>query len=132
MSQRIVPNAVIFALVNLAASLGCAGQDDESSVSEAPAVQQDALSTPAKRCNISGDPPVEQGCEPGESCVPYACTNSIPPSCAGTCKKPQPLKFGRCDVSGDPPVTVGCSGGQSCVVEACTNSIPPHCFGRCE
>ena len=37
------------------------------------------------RCTISGDPPVTTGCAEGESCVPLACTNSIPPTCFGTC-----------------------------------------------
>lgn len=37
------------------------------------------------RCTISGDPPVTSGCAEGEQCRPYACTNSIPPTCIGTC-----------------------------------------------
>jgi hypothetical protein len=36
-------------------------------------------------CTISGDPPVTTGCVDGETCVPLACTNSIPPTCFGSC-----------------------------------------------
>jgi hypothetical protein len=37
------------------------------------------------RCTISGQPPATTGCADGETCVPIACTQSIPPTCFGTC-----------------------------------------------
>jgi hypothetical protein len=37
------------------------------------------------RCTVSGDPPVTTGCADGATCVPLACTNSVPPTCFGTC-----------------------------------------------
>lgn len=86
----------------------------------------------AGQCRISGDPPVTTGCKAGEQCTPHACTDSIPPTCVGTCEAAATLAAQRCDVNGDPPVTTGCKEGQVCAVEACTDSIPPHCWGTCQ
>jgi hypothetical protein len=131
MSQRIVRSVLGFLLVSTALSFGCAGEDDGAGAT--PAEQDEALGSAGKRCSVRGEPRVEQGCEVGEACVPYACTASIPPSCAGICKaRPASTKGERCDVSGDPAVTTGCGDSQTCAVEACTESIPPHCWGTCE
>ena len=37
------------------------------------------------RCTIAGDPPVTSGCAAAQRCIPISCTNSIPPTCFGTC-----------------------------------------------
>jgi hypothetical protein len=38
------------------------------------------------RCSISGPDGEVTGCSEGERCAPVACTDSIPPSCWGTCE----------------------------------------------
>lgn len=42
-------------------------------------------SSRGSRCTISGDPLVTTGCADGKTCILIACTNSVPPTCFGTC-----------------------------------------------
>ena len=108
---------------------GCGSAGDEGQDVADVDQRDDAL---AAKCKIAGDPPVTTGCKASQTCLPYACTNSVPPTCYGTCQDAPSADDDRCDVTGDPPVTTGCGKGETCALEACTNSIPPHCWGHCE
>jgi hypothetical protein len=78
------------------------------------------------RCTISGDPPVTTGCADRNACVPLSCTNSMPPTCFGTCAlaslgAPSPASAAkRTENVVLPPVgstceTVLCSEGSICI-----------------
>lgn len=128
-----------FLVVGLAVA-GCADDKWNEENDEGVAIDDDAVAEELKligpgsgpRCSIKGEPPVTTGCSEEEVCVPYVCTHSIPPTCAGTCQVVEEAKPRRCDVTGDPPVTTGCEAYETCALEACTNAIPPHCWGHCE
>lgn len=107
-SHRANKGSVVGLGILLATVLGACGS---TSVDEpqAPEVENEALSTlclnvlcqtgtvcnpktgnceptsSGSRCTISGDPPVTTGCADGKTCVPISCTNSVPPTCFGTC-----------------------------------------------
>lgn len=72
------------------AALACAQDEDTSDEPEtaAPTIEQHDQAL-AQRCSVFGDPPVTVGCAEGSICRIEACTNSIPPSCFGTCAKPR-------------------------------------------
>jgi hypothetical protein len=77
--------------VVLAAS-GCSS----ASTSEETTATSDALT---KRCTQQGDPPVTSGCDSDQTCRLVACTNSIPPSCWGTCQTKVKLPIEKCSGS---------------------------------
>jgi hypothetical protein len=95
-------------LATLVGACGGMGVDDPQATEQATQAESEALSDrclnvscqtgtvcnpktgncePARggRCTISGDPPVTTGCAAGQTCLPISCTNSIPPTCFGTC-----------------------------------------------
>src|SRR6185503_2423613 len=57
-----------------------------------------------QRCTVRGNPPVTTGCNSGESCAVVACTNTVPPTCFGTCRQEQP-----------PPKNPTCEGAFNCL-----------------
>jgi hypothetical protein len=89
----------------LGASLGAsgcsaAGDDERTTPSvDTTATAREELSS---RCTVRGNPPVTTGCTGGQTCSVIACTNSVPPTCFGTCKPP-------------PPVPNGCEGAFNCL-----------------
>jgi hypothetical protein len=104
------------ALGVLIPALGCsAASEDESLDTSTQAVGQ--------RCTVRGSPPVTTGCGQSEYCSVVACTNSIPPSCWGTCKvtKLPP-----------PPKEEGCTGSFACLcgTAACVDG-EWTCIGNC-
>jgi hypothetical protein len=72
---------------------------------------------------VRGNPPVTAGCAQGESCSLVACTNSIPPSCWGTCQVAKRLPA---------PKEQGCSGSFACLcgTAACVKG-EWTCIGNC-
>lgn len=119
-------SAVSLALVFSACTTEEPGADSEATTPD------EETQTVGAQCRTFGNPVITKGCSSGEVCQPVACTNSIPPSCVGTCVAAPAHQDHRCDITGNPPVTTGCDADEECVPEACTNSIPPHCFGHCE
>jgi hypothetical protein len=80
----------------LLASLGCSAADVDEGSTETTA---QAL---GERCTVTRDPPYDN-CPVGSFCSLSACTNSIPPTCTGTCR---PV---------DPPVKSECTGAFNCL-----------------
>jgi hypothetical protein len=86
MSKRSWVGALLIGAV-LQAAVGCtvAADSEEAAAPEGTLETEESLVAAGPRCTVSGDPPVTQGCGAGETCRIVACTNSIPPSCWGTC-----------------------------------------------
>jgi hypothetical protein len=97
------------------AAFGCSGATDDEG--------QDHVDTTAQalgqRCTVRGG--VTTGCGTGETCAVVACTNSIPPTCWGTCQSKAP-----------PPAKGGCEGAFNCLcgTPACVNG-EWTCIGNC-
>jgi hypothetical protein len=96
--------------------LGCsAANDDESLDTRTQAV--------AQRCTVRGNPRVTTGCAQNEYCSVVACTNSIPPSCWGTCQVAKWVPA---------PKEEACSGSFACLcgTPACVDG-EWTCIGHC-
>ncbi len=102
------------ALGALLASLGCSSADSDEGSAE---TTTQAL---GQRCRVTGNPPVTSGCETDEICAVVACTNSIPPTCTGTCR------------AAKPPPKGGCTGAFNCLcgTPACVAG-EWTCIGSC-
>lgn len=82
----------LFVLAALGLVSACSAEVGEDAASDSSAL--------AKRCTVRGNPPLTSGCEAGETCRVEACTNSIPPSCWGTCQPSRViLPPGKCEGS---------------------------------
>jgi hypothetical protein len=115
--SRVVPLSALLAL-SCIASDGTDGADVEST--------EEGLTVGGARCTISGDPPVQTGCAEGQSCIPEACTNSIPPSCVGHCGSGFPLGPAvECQSDADcHAVADYCHGGCDCVATSSARKAP--------
>lgn len=80
------------------AVVGCSGASDGTD--QTAATDQTATTTEAlgQRCTVSGNPRVTTGCQAGQTCGIVACTNSVPPTCWGTCQgRPAPKPTQQCE-----------------------------------
>ncbi len=74
--------------------LAAAGCSVDTGSEEATAVEvEQSVVIGGRRCTVTGDPAVTQGCGENETCRLVACTESIPPSCFGTCA-PSACEYG--------------------------------------
>jgi hypothetical protein len=98
------------------------GRTESGAGEEATNVATEALTAVGQRCTVRGNPPVTTGCNDGDYCRIEASTNSIPPSCWGTCAgtvKPLSKCTGAFNCLCGTPVCVGgewtcegdCGGG---------------------
>jgi hypothetical protein len=71
-------------LIAIVVASGCSAESGAEQTSAEETTSQSAALL--HRCTVRGEPPVTIGCDAGESCRVIACTESIPPSCWGTCQ----------------------------------------------
>ena len=105
------------------AMLGCSGASDDTAQTVPSDQTETTTQALGQRCTVSGNPAVTTGCTNGESCTLVACTNSVPPTCWGTCRGPSFPK---------PVSPPGCTGAFNCLcgTPACVDG-EWTCIGSC-
>lgn len=105
-------------VMSLVAGCASASGDAEVQSTNGDAEARSTSAALAARCTVQGSPPVTSGCAAQQYCRIEACTNSIPPSCFGSCQSRAPISK--------------CSGAFNCLcgTPTCING-EWTCVGNC-